>query len=198
VSLRIAKSEDKRNLRMRELCREVGCTRQTIHFYLRSGILPSPRASGKNTALYGDEHIRGVLTIKRLQDEFSLPIRAIKDLFDAEVNASLTGAQRAILMRAYEAIRTEDADVLDASRSTERDPVEVDRPFDTEFEPDSAGSERWVAELSEAFVEVLEREAQSRRHIVPRSVDRDAFRRAARRACAGLVDECFRGLEQDN
>ena len=44
-------------LRMRDLVRESGLPRETIHFYKLQGLLPEPIKTGRNTALYTREHL---------------------------------------------------------------------------------------------------------------------------------------------
>ena len=43
--------------RMRDLVRESGLPRETIHYYLAEGLLPPPLKTGRNTALYSEDHL---------------------------------------------------------------------------------------------------------------------------------------------
>lgn len=69
-------------LRMKDLVREAGLPRETIHFYLSEGLLPPARKTGRNTALYEREHLDRIRTIKELQEKHFLPLRAIKAILD--------------------------------------------------------------------------------------------------------------------
>jgi len=68
--------------KMKDLCEATGLERQAIHFYIQQGLLAPGRKTGRNMAWYTQEHIDRLLTIKRLQNERFLPLKAIKDLFD--------------------------------------------------------------------------------------------------------------------
>ncbi|HMY59542.1 MAG TPA: MerR family transcriptional regulator, partial [Pseudomonadota bacterium] len=76
----------KRNdtLRMKDLCARTGLPRQAIHFYIREGLLPEGRKTGRNMAYYGEEHIERIALIRRLQEERFLPLRAIKVVLGAK------------------------------------------------------------------------------------------------------------------
>ena len=65
-------------MRMAELSRRSGVSRETIHFYLREGLLPPPRKVGRNMAWYDDSHVETLALIKRLQHEKFLPLSVIK------------------------------------------------------------------------------------------------------------------------
>ena len=78
-------------LRMRDLEAETGVSREAIHFYLREGLLPEPERPKRNVALYTDEHVFRIRAIKRLQQERSLSLEAIKEVlaeFDYEALAT--------------------------------------------------------------------------------------------------------------
>ena len=60
------RSED--GLRMRDLVRESGLPRETIHFYRQQGLLPEPVKTGRNTALYTQEHVERLRRIRELQE----------------------------------------------------------------------------------------------------------------------------------
>ncbi|MFO0657018.1 MAG: MerR family transcriptional regulator [Polyangia bacterium] len=88
----------KRNdtLRMKDLCARTGLPRQAIHFYIREGLLPEGRKTGRNMAYYGEEHIERIALIRRLQEERFLPLRAIKVVLGAK-DRSLSAAQQRLL-----------------------------------------------------------------------------------------------------
>lgn len=76
-------------MRMRELEKASGVSRETIRFYLREGLLPEPERSHRNSATYTDEHLARLITIRRLKDERFLPLSVIRSLFAGEGTAWL-------------------------------------------------------------------------------------------------------------
>jgi DNA-binding transcriptional MerR regulator len=71
-------------MRMRDLEKASGVSRETIRFYIREGLLPEPDRTHRNSATYGDEHLARLLTIRRLKDERFLPLSVIRSLFAGE------------------------------------------------------------------------------------------------------------------
>ncbi|HEV8320226.1 MAG TPA: MerR family transcriptional regulator [Myxococcota bacterium] len=65
-------------MRIAELSRRTGVSRETIHFYLREGLIPRPRKTGRNMAYYDQAHVEHIQVIKRLQNEKYLPLSVIK------------------------------------------------------------------------------------------------------------------------
>ena len=65
-------------MRIAELARRAGVSRETIHFYLREGLLPRPRKTGRNMAYYDEGRVEHIQAIKRLQNEKYLPLSVIK------------------------------------------------------------------------------------------------------------------------
>ncbi len=84
-------------LRMRDLVRETGLPRETIHFYLAGGLLPRPKKTGRNTAVYGAEHVRRARLIKSIQEKHFLPLRAIRALLEDADDTSFSSAQRSLI-----------------------------------------------------------------------------------------------------
>lgn len=76
------------SLRMAELSARSGVPRETIHFYLREGLLPRPRKGGRTVAYYGEEHLERLRTIRRLREEKYLPLAVIRRLLDAPAAAA--------------------------------------------------------------------------------------------------------------
>jgi DNA-binding transcriptional MerR regulator len=70
-------------MRMAELARRSGVTRETIHFYLREGLLPRPEKGGLTVAFYGEEHLERLRIIRRLREEKYLPIAVIRRLLQS-------------------------------------------------------------------------------------------------------------------
>ncbi len=71
-------SQAPRAMRMSELVAASGVSKETIHFYLREGLLPRPKKTRRNMAYYDDEHLERLKLIRRLQTEKYLPLEVIK------------------------------------------------------------------------------------------------------------------------
>jgi DNA-binding transcriptional MerR regulator len=67
-------------MRMRELERASGVSRETIRFYIREGLLPEPVRAHRNSALYTEDHLARLIAIRRLKDERFLPLSVIREL----------------------------------------------------------------------------------------------------------------------
>lgn len=78
---------------MRELERRTGVNRETIRVYLRHGLLPEPQRPKPNVALYGEEHVRGILAVRRLQKDQRLPLRRIRRAIDGDAAAMPSGVE---------------------------------------------------------------------------------------------------------
>lgn len=65
-------------MKMRELEALTGVNRETIRVYLREGLLPAPARTKPNVADYGDTHVEGIRTIRRLQKQQGLTLPQIK------------------------------------------------------------------------------------------------------------------------
>lgn len=70
---------------MRELEQRTGVRREMIHYYFRNGLLPPPSRPKVNVAVYGDEHVRSILAIRKLQTEQRLSIEEIKEAVNGHV-----------------------------------------------------------------------------------------------------------------
>ena len=67
-------------MRIGELVKQTGVPKETIHFYIREGLLRKPRQSGARIPDYTAAHVNRVLLIKELRDSFFLPIPEIKKI----------------------------------------------------------------------------------------------------------------------
>jgi DNA-binding transcriptional MerR regulator len=76
-----------KGIRMAELAARSGVARETIHFYLREGLLPRPEKGGRTVAYYGEEHIARLRLIRRLREEKYLPIAVIRRLLESPAAA---------------------------------------------------------------------------------------------------------------
>ena len=92
-------AEPSSDLRMRDLTQRTGLPRETIHFYLAQGLLPKPRKTGRNTAVYGPEHLERLERIKELQGRHFLPLRAIKAVLENGSAEGFTEQQQNVIER---------------------------------------------------------------------------------------------------
>lgn len=73
----------RKRMRMAELSRLSGVSRETIHFYVREGLLPRPAKGGKTVAYYDEAHLERLRVIRRLRDEKYLPLAVIRRMLEA-------------------------------------------------------------------------------------------------------------------
>jgi len=79
-------------LKMKDLEAQTGVSRESIHFYLREGLLPEPERPKRNVAHYSDEHVVRIKAIKQLQQERSLSLDSIRTVLqDFDYDALSTG-----------------------------------------------------------------------------------------------------------
>lgn len=71
--------DDDRPLRMKDLEKITGVSRSTIHYYTRSGLLSSPKRTGKTMAYYDGKHVQELQRITDLKAE-GYPINYIKEM----------------------------------------------------------------------------------------------------------------------
>lgn len=65
-------------MKISALAAAAGVSKQTIHFYLREGILAPPVKNSRNMAYYGQQHLDELHLIKNLQEKRYLPLAVIK------------------------------------------------------------------------------------------------------------------------
>ena len=78
----MAEAVETERLKMKDLLAITGLSKQTIHFYLREGLLPEPEKPKQNVAYYTNEHVIRINAIRRLQRDRSLTLSEIKKLLD--------------------------------------------------------------------------------------------------------------------
>ncbi|SHI86449.1 transcriptional regulator, TetR family [Desulfatibacillum alkenivorans DSM 16219] len=61
-------------MRIKELIEKSGCSRTTIHYYLRNGLLHPPLKTGRTMAYYDDSHLERLEQIRKMKREMRLPI----------------------------------------------------------------------------------------------------------------------------
>ena len=67
-------------MKIRDLIKQTGVPRQTIHYYIQTGLLPKPRKTGRNSAEYNETHLDYIRLIRELQDNYFLPLPVIKKI----------------------------------------------------------------------------------------------------------------------
>jgi DNA-binding transcriptional MerR regulator len=67
-------------MKISQLVKRTGVPKETIHFYIREGLLRKPRKSGVNSAEYNERYVGQIQLIKDLRDNYYLPIPEIKKI----------------------------------------------------------------------------------------------------------------------
>ena len=67
-------------MKISELASKTKVAKETIHYYVREGLIPRPRKMGKNVADYSQVHVEQIQLIKQIQDNFYLPLSLIKEI----------------------------------------------------------------------------------------------------------------------
>jgi len=67
-------------MKISELAERTRVPKETIHYYLREGVLRKPRKSGKNIADYNENYVEQIRIIKQLQEHYFLPLSVIKKI----------------------------------------------------------------------------------------------------------------------
>jgi DNA-binding transcriptional MerR regulator len=107
-------------LRMKDLCELTGVPRQAIHFYIKEGLLPPGRKTGRNMAFYGPEHVERIKLIRQLQHERFLPLKAIRAMLERE-DEEFSPEQRRLLAD----VRSRLGGFLGGTSDTPETPVEA-------------------------------------------------------------------------
>ena len=74
---------DGRLMKISEIAAAAGVSKQTVHFYLREGLLSPPVRKSRNMAYYDSWHIDEIRLIKELQEKRYLPLAVIKMVLDS-------------------------------------------------------------------------------------------------------------------
>jgi DNA-binding transcriptional MerR regulator len=67
-------------MKISELVKQTGVSKETIHHYIREGLLRKPRKSGTNVAEYNDTYVKQILLIKDLRENYFLPLPVIREI----------------------------------------------------------------------------------------------------------------------
>ena len=68
------------SMKISELVNKTKVPKETIHYYVREGLIPRPRKMGRNVANYNQVHVEQIQLIKQIQDNFYLPLSLIKKI----------------------------------------------------------------------------------------------------------------------
>ncbi|MBW2621617.1 MAG: MerR family transcriptional regulator [Deltaproteobacteria bacterium] len=71
-------------MRISQLAKASKVSTQTIHYYIREGLLPPPTKTAPNMAYYKPEYVDDIRFIKELQEKRYLPLAIIKMVMDAK------------------------------------------------------------------------------------------------------------------
>ena len=71
-------------MKISELAKKTQVSKETIHYYVREGLLPQPRKLRKNVAEYNEGYVEQIRLIKELQDHCFLPLSVIKRILKFE------------------------------------------------------------------------------------------------------------------
>ncbi|MCA1905017.1 MAG: MerR family transcriptional regulator [Desulfarculus sp.] len=75
-------------MKISELAKRTEVPKQTIHYYIRCGLLPKPRKLGSNSAEYDESYVERIKLIKELQNDFFFPLPTIKKILWEHRSAS--------------------------------------------------------------------------------------------------------------
>ncbi len=67
-------------MKISSVVKQTGVPKETIHFYIREGLLRKPRKSGINIADYNENHVKQIRFIKELRDNYYFPIPLIRKI----------------------------------------------------------------------------------------------------------------------
>ena len=79
-------------MKISDLVKRTQVSKETIHYYVREGLVPRPRKFAKNLASYNESYVERIRLIKELQDHHFLP-RAHQE--NSEISKGLTGKETA-------------------------------------------------------------------------------------------------------
>ncbi len=67
-------------MKISDLVKRTQVSKETIHYYVREGLVPRPRKFAKNLANYSESYVERIRLIKELQDHHFLPLSLIKKI----------------------------------------------------------------------------------------------------------------------
>ena len=91
-------TQETKECKMSDLVRLSGVSKQTIHFYLREGLLLPPIRTSKNMAYYDESTVDDIRFIKEMQEKRYLPLAVIKEVLKAKRKGQDLGEEDHLLM----------------------------------------------------------------------------------------------------
>jgi len=79
-------------MKMRDLEARTGVNRETIRVLFRAGLLPDPHRPARNVADYGEEHVRAILAVRKLQQDSRMTLPQIKAALSGQNGSTQIGA----------------------------------------------------------------------------------------------------------
>ena len=67
-------------MKISELAQRTNVSKQTIHHYIREGVLRKPKKKSSNSVDYSESYVKQIQIIKNLQEDYFLPLSAIKKI----------------------------------------------------------------------------------------------------------------------
>ncbi|MFC7478903.1 MerR family transcriptional regulator [Luedemannella flava] len=122
-------------MRIAELSRRSATSIPSIKYYLREGLIPGGRTTGRNQADYDEAHVRRLRLIRALVDVGGLSIAAVRDVLAAVDNPDLPGHD--LLGIAHHAVSPHLPDATPTTRGG--------RPRGRRSSPSSANEAGWSA-----------------------------------------------------
>lgn len=75
-------------MKIGELVKRTRVPKETIHYYIRKGVLRKPRKTGKNAADYSEDYVDQLSLIRELQENYFLPLSIIKRIIKEQQKQS--------------------------------------------------------------------------------------------------------------
>jgi DNA-binding transcriptional MerR regulator len=88
-------------MKIGELAQRSGVPKETIHYYLREGVLRRPWKKGKNKADYGEDYVEQIRFIRTLQKNYFLPLSVIKRILRSHKRKSTSERSAFELLSGY-------------------------------------------------------------------------------------------------
>ncbi|RJR18557.1 MAG: MerR family transcriptional regulator [Desulfobacteraceae bacterium] len=88
-------------MKIGELVQKTNVPKETIHYYVREGVLRRPRKKGKNLADYSDDYVEQIRIIRTLQKNYFLPLSVIKKILKRHKRQSLSEKSSFELLSGY-------------------------------------------------------------------------------------------------
>ena len=75
-------------MKISELAKRTRVPKETIHYYIRKGVLRKPRKTGKNAADYNESYVDQLSLIRELQENYFLPLSIIQKIIKEQQKQS--------------------------------------------------------------------------------------------------------------